>query len=81
MMNTVPTTGSAKANLASSPRLLGLKQAAAYLGISIWAVRDLIANHTLHPVQLPLAGRKRLRRVLLDIRDLEKLVEQSKAAA
>ena len=79
MMTPVPGTGSAQAGIACK-RLLSLEDAAEYLGISYWAVRDLITARTLLPVQLPL-GRKRVRRVLLDVRDLEKLVEQSKAAA
>ncbi len=78
MTITAPGTASAQARVASS-RLLSLEEAAEYLGISYWAVRDLITARTLLPVHLPL-GRKRLRRVLLDRQDLDRLIERAKAA-
>lgn len=61
-------------------RLMSLEEAGEYLGLSYWAVRDLITARTLLPVQLPL-GRRTLRRVLLDRQDLDRLIEQSKVAA
>ena len=60
-----------------SSRLLGLRDAADYLGLSFWTVRDLVNAGTIKPVRLPLAGRD-LRRILLDRRDLDALVDRSK---
>jgi excisionase family DNA binding protein len=57
--------------------LLGLRDAADYLGLSFWTVRDLVNAGTIKPVRLPLAGRD-LRRILLDRRDLDALVDRSK---
>ena len=62
----------------SSRRLLGLRDAADYLGLSYWTVRDLVAAGTIQPVRLPLAGGRDLRRILLDRRDLDALVDRSK---
>jgi hypothetical protein len=42
-------------------------------------VRDLVQAGTIKPVRLPLGSGRDLRRVLLDRRDLDALVEQSKA--
>jgi excisionase family DNA binding protein len=46
-----------------TPRLLTLKAAAQYLGVSYWTARDLILNGTLRPVRMPAAridaGRRR----------------------
>lgn len=52
-------------------RLLGTKNAAEYLGISIWTLRDLIWNGELPIVRF---GRKQY----LDIKDLNALVERNK---
>jgi excisionase family DNA binding protein len=60
---------------------LGLSEAAAYLGVSYWTVRALVANGTLPRVTLP-GGTARdfgLRRVLLDRRDLDRLIETNKS--
>jgi hypothetical protein len=63
-------------------RLVDLAGAARYLGnLSPWSVRDLITNGTLRRVRLPGAGGADLRRVLLDVRDLDQLIEQSKDCA
>jgi excisionase family DNA binding protein len=58
--------------------LVSLQDAARYLGLSYWTVRDLVHAGTLRPVRLPLAGGRDLRRILLDRRDLDRLVEVSK---
>jgi hypothetical protein len=69
---------------AIQPRLADVEGAAHYLGgISPWTVRDLIASGQLPRVRLPLgrdrSGREReLRRMLVDLRDCDKLIEQSK---
>lgn len=71
--------------LAITPRLLNLKQAAVYLGVSFWSVRDyaiagLIPTVTMPGLQ-PRDGdraRKTLRRVLIDRADLDAFIEHCK---
>jgi hypothetical protein len=58
------------------PRLLDVDAAGAYLGVSPWTIRDL---HT--SGRLPIAGDRELRRLLFDVRDLDRLIESSKEAA
>jgi excisionase family DNA binding protein len=58
--------------------LLGVHEAAAYLGVSHWTLRDMVRAGSITPVRLPVAGGRDLRRILLDRRDLDDLVEQSK---
>ena len=56
------------------PRLLSVRDAAAYLGgVSPWLIRRLIEEGALHPVKL--AG---ARRVLLDRLELDALVAASR---
>lgn len=62
------------------PRLLDVRAAAAYLGVSTWTIRDLDAGGRLPRVRLPLAGDRELRRLLFDVRDLDALVEAAKEA-
>ena len=60
-------------------RLLTIHQAAAYLGVSFWTVRGLIANEKLRRVSF--AGRtdgKGIRRILIDRQDLDALIERAK---
>ncbi|MBI3109000.1 MAG: DNA-binding protein [Candidatus Rokubacteria bacterium] len=59
-------------------RLLSVEAAATYLGVSTWTVRGLLAAGRLARVRLPLAGHQELRRVLLDVQDLDALVKASK---
>jgi hypothetical protein len=61
------------------PRLLDLAAAGAYLGVSPWTVRDLIAAGTLARVRIPLPNRGELRKVLLDREELDRLVTRWKA--
>jgi excisionase family DNA binding protein len=82
-------------------RLFNVKQAAAYLGVSVWTVRDLIHTGGL-PVVKPesprvTVGRRRsgtairvrrsrsecstLRKLLVDIRDLDAFIERAKECA
>lgn len=56
---------------ANKKRLYSLKDAASYLGLSYWSVRDLIHNGTLRYVKVG-------RRILLDIQDLDRFVEMNK---
>jgi hypothetical protein len=65
----------------TTPRLMDLASGARYMSVSIWTLRDLIANGTLRRVQLAMPGGRDLRRVLLDVRDLDALVERSKEPA
>jgi excisionase family DNA binding protein len=73
--------------LAASPRrLLDVAQAALYLGVSTWTVRDLIAAGRLPIVRLPVERRpngelRELRRLLVDVRDCDTLIEHSKDRA
>jgi excisionase family DNA binding protein len=53
------------------PRLLSERDAAAYLGISYWTLRDLVFRKELSRVQIG-------RRVLVDQRELDAYVERSK---
>lgn len=52
-------------------RLYSLRDASRYLGVSYWSVRDLIHDGTLQYIKIG-------RRILVDIRDLDKFVELSK---
>jgi hypothetical protein len=61
------------------PRLLDLRAAAAYLGVSPWTVRDLEANGTLRRVNVPSGPGRDLRKLLFDRKDLDQLVETWKA--
>lgn len=60
------------------PRLLGVDQAAAYLGLSSWTIRDMVSAGTLHPVRLQLGTGREIRRLLLDRRDLDALVDRGR---
>jgi excisionase family DNA binding protein len=51
------------------PRLLSLRQAAEYLGLSTWTVRGLIDTGALPRVQLP------VRKILIDREVLDRLIE------
>ena len=55
------------------PRLLPLRTAAEYLGLSVWAIRSCIWSGHIPVVQFT-GGRKQY----LDVHDLDKLIEQSK---
>jgi hypothetical protein len=64
---------------ALAPRLVDLEGAATYMGrVSVWTIRDLIDNGSLPRVRVPLPGGRELRRVLVDVRDLDRLIEQAK---
>ena len=54
-----------------SRRLLTLAQAAVYLGLSPWTIRELVWKGQLPVVRLT-------RKLLFDLRDLDRLVEQAK---
>jgi len=56
-----------------SPRLLPLKKAAEYLGLSIWAMRERVWAGQIPVVQFP-GGRKQY----IDIQDLEGFIRNNK---
>jgi len=64
-----------------APRLLDVAAAAEYLSVSPWTVRDLVSAGRLARVRLPLAGERECRRLLVDVRDLDKLIEAAKEGA
>jgi hypothetical protein len=80
-----------KATVAAWPRLLSVEQAAQYLGISYWTVREFINDGSIKVVPLPrpetLRQRERralgdtVRRVLIDRHDLDALVDTWKRRA
>jgi len=55
----------------SGPRLLSVKDAAAYLGAHLWAIRQMVRNRELPYVQI---GRKHL----IDRLDLDRYIEKIK---
>ena len=56
-----------------NPRLLPLKDAAAWLGLTVWAMRERIWSGQIPIVQFP-GGRKQY----IDTRDLEKFIQKNK---
>jgi hypothetical protein len=87
MALTSPTPiGESKASTETiRPRLLNMRQAAAYLGCSFWTLRDYVLQGLIPVVNMPpLRARegdrqpKTLRRVLIDRADLDAFVESRK---
>jgi hypothetical protein len=72
------TRRAAPADSGMSPRLFDLAQAAAYLGLSPWTVRELEAKRVLPRVRVPLPGGGELRKLLFDKTDLDRLIESWK---
>jgi excisionase family DNA binding protein len=70
-----------KRTTAQGGRLMDLRTAAAYLGCSYWTLRDLVLSGHIPAVRIP-SPRARdgraMRRVLIDSRDLERLIERWK---
>jgi hypothetical protein len=56
-----------------NPRLLPLKDAAQWLGLTVWAMRERIWAGQIPVVQFP-GGRKQY----IDVRDLEAFIEKNK---
>ena len=56
-------------------RLLDLRAAAAYVGVSEWTVRDLKWAGVLRRVRVPVPGGRDLRKLLFDRHDLDRLIE------
>jgi hypothetical protein len=68
-----------------TPRLLNMRQAAAYLGCSFWTARDYVLQGLIPVVDMPPLRaregdrqRKALRRVLIDRADLDAFIESHK---
>jgi predicted site-specific integrase-resolvase len=63
-------------------QLLSLRAVAGALGISYWTARELVVSGALPAVRLPSVRSKRgaNRKLLVDARDLERLIERSKEA-
>ena len=55
------------------PRLLPLKKASEYLGLTVWAIRERIWAGQIPIVQFP-GGRKQY----IDVQDLDKFIEDNK---
>jgi excisionase family DNA binding protein len=71
-----------RAKDAQPGRLLSLEEAARYLGVSKYTIRDYIFSKQIQTVALPVPGSKNgktLRRVLIDKCDLDAFIEQYKA--
>jgi len=64
---------STKARWTNDPRLLPLKDAAQYLGLTLWALRERIWAGQIPVVQFP-GGRKQY----VDRNDIERFIEQNK---
>ena len=60
------------------PRLLGLADAARYLGVSTWTVRDYFAAGVLTRIKLPAPQGGDLDRVLVDRLELDALIEAAR---
>ena len=72
----------------TSPRLVDLHAAAAYLGLSFWTIRDYVQQGLIPTVELPALSpregerrREGLRRVLVDLRDLDAFIDSRKRRA
>jgi hypothetical protein len=57
------------------PRLLDLRAAGFYSGLSYWTVRDLVNAGTLPRVRVPLPNGGEVRRVLVERADLDRLLD------
>jgi hypothetical protein len=58
-----------------TPRLLSLRAAANYLGVSPWTIRDLETKRVLKRVTVPLPGGTELRKLLFDKEELDRLID------
>jgi len=62
-------------------RLLDLKSAGAYLGVSYWTMRDLVFAGVIPSVKIPCprtGDGRAIRRILVDRRDLDAFIEKNK---
>lgn len=56
-----------------SPRLLPLKDAARYIGLTVWGLREAVWRGDIPVVRFP-GGRKQF----IDVRDIEAFIERNK---
>lgn len=70
-------------SLTEAGRLVSIRQAAAYLGLGVWTVRDLIHSGYLARVALPSSRRpgETMRRILVDRADLDTLIDRFREKA
>ncbi len=68
----------ARAMAPHSPRLLGLRATAAYLGVGERTARELDAAGVLRRVRIPAPDTAEVRRLLYDRQDLDALIESWK---
>jgi hypothetical protein len=63
-----------------SPRLLDVRGAAAYLGVSPWTLRCFVADGHVRTVTLPSTrqGKVGNRKLLFDLKDLDSFVEKQR---
>lgn len=64
-------------------RLLSLRDAARYLGLSWWTAREMVLGGTIPAVRLPApraTDGRMLRRILIDVADLDRLISKWKDA-
>lgn len=79
---------------APQPRLMNLHDAAAYLGVSYWTMRDYVIDGIIARITLPCARRRKkggaivrragdieARRIYVDRTDLDSLIERCKGHA
>ena len=81
-VNSGPPRGTAVRRTAvPAPRLLDLRAAATYMGLSYWTLRDMTLSGILPTVKIPRPrardGRV-IRRVLIDRQDLDQFIEANK---
>jgi excisionase family DNA binding protein len=55
-----------------------LETAARYLGVSTWTLQDIVEAGGLRLVHLPMPGGRPLRKMLVDLQDLDALIARSK---
>ena len=85
MLPAESSTNSRDGSESMQPRLLNMRQAAAYLGCSFWTARDYVLQGLIPAVDMPPLRprpgdrrRKTLRRVLIDRADLDAFIESRK---
>jgi len=64
---------STKAHWTASPRLLPLKDAAQWLGLSVWALRERVWQG-----QIPVVQFRGGRKMYVDVQDLEDFIQKNK---
>jgi hypothetical protein len=64
----------------ATARLVDLKAAAAYVGVSTWVIRGWLADGVLARVKLPRPGGGEMDRLLVDVTDLDRLVAEGKGS-